>query len=425
MDPTRRGRQRRQYVGGMRSFAVIGAGILGAAAARELGRRFPDDHVTVFDKAEDVAAHQSGHNSGVVHAGLYYEPGGLKARLCRRGVDLLRDYAREHGVPYEECGKLVVALRPEEEGRLRAIHERAVANGVPGAELIGPERIREIEPEATGRLALHSPGTAIIDYPALTRSLLADVRAAGGSVHLGTEVTGLTNGTERCTVTTRRVGDIVEASFDAVIVCGGLQSDRLARMAGGDEYPRIVPFFGQYSQLAPEHRGILNGLVYPVPDPAYPFLGVHLTKRVDGEMLVGPNAFLSLGRENYSGRRPGLRDSLEVAASGAFWRFAARNGRAAVREFSAVVSRQRFLAQAAEYVPSLTGAASTPIIRGIRAQAMDRTGRLVDDFVIEDIGRATLVRNAPSPGATSSLAIAEHLVDRLADHHGLPTAASS
>lgn len=407
----------------MKSFAVIGAGILGAAAARELTRRFPDDHVTVFDKASKAAAHQSGHNSGVVHAGLYYEPGSLKARLCRRGVDLLRDYAGENRVPFQECGKLVVALRPEEEPRLRAIHERAVANEVPGAALIGPDRMREIEPEATGQLALHSPSTAIIDYPALTRALLADVRAAGGAVHLKTEVTGLANGTDRCTVTTRREGELVEASFDAVIVCGGLQSDRLARMAGGDEYPRIVPFFGQYSKLAPEHRGILNGLVYPVPDPAYPFLGVHLTKRVDGEMLVGPNAFLSLGRENYSGRRPGGRDSLEVAVSGAFWRFAARNGRAAAREFAAVVSRKRFLAQAAEYVPSLTGADSTPITRGIRAQAMDRAGRLVDDFVIEDIGRATLVRNAPSPGATSSLAIAEYLVDRLVSGHGLLAAA--
>ncbi|MGM7669440.1 L-2-hydroxyglutarate oxidase [Microbacterium sp. A93] len=406
----------------MRSFAVIGAGILGAAAARELTRRFPADHVTVFDKAEDAAAHQSGHNSGVVHAGLYYEPGGLKARLCRRGVDLLRDYAGAHSVPYQECGKLVVALRPEEEGRLRAIHERAVANGVPGAELIGPERIREIEPEAIGRLALHSPRTAIIDYPALTRALLADVRASGGTVRLGTEVTAIANGAEQCSVTTEEHGT---QGFDAVIVCGGLQSDRLARMAGGAAYPRIVPFFGQYSKLAPEHRDILNGLVYPVPDPAYPFLGVHLTKRVDGEMLVGPNAFLSLGRENYSGRRIGVRDSLEVAASGSFWRFASRNSRAAAREFAAVVSRKRFLAQAADYVPALTGADSTPITRGIRAQAMDRAGRLVDDFVIEDIGRATLVRNAPSPGATSSLAIAEHLVDRLIAGHGLRSAAPS
>lgn len=421
MVATRHRRGRDRYVGGMTSFAVIGAGILGAAAARELTRRFPQDQVTVLDKAQSPAAHQSGHNSGVVHAGLYYEPGSLKARLCRRGVDLLREFALARDVPYEECGKLVVALRPEEEGRLRSIHERAVANGVPGVELIGPERIRELEPAATGRLALHSPRTAIIDYPALTRSLLADVRAAGGTVRLGAEVTAIDNGTDRCAVTTGEGTHV----FDAVLVCGGLQSDRLARMAGGDEYPKIVPFFGQYSQLAPEHRGILNGLVYPVPDPAYPFLGVHLTKRVDGQMLVGPNAFLSLGRENYSGRRPGVRDSLEVAASGAFWRFAARHAGAAGREFAAVVSRKRFLAQAAQYVPSLTGADSTPLTRGIRAQAMDRAGRLVDDFVIEDIGRATLVRNAPSPGATSSLAIAEHLVDRLIARHGLPAAEPS
>lgn len=406
------------YRGGMNSFAVIGAGILGAAAARELTRRFPQDRVTVIDKAAEAAAHQSGHNSGVVHAGLYYDPGGLKARLCRRGVGMLRETAAEHGVPYEECGKLVVALHPEEQGRLRAIHERAVANRVPGVELVGPGRIRELEPHAVGGLALHSPHTAIIDYPALTRALLEEVRAAGGTVRLGAEVTAIGNGTDRCSVT---AGGLTEG-FDAVIVCGGLQSDRLARMAGGDPFPRIVPFFGQYSQLAAEHRDILNGLVYPVPDPAYPFLGVHLTKRVDGEMWVGPNAFLSLGREDYTGRRPGIRDTLEVAASGAFWRFAAANWRAAGRELAAVVSRERFLDQAAEYVPTLTGAESTPMTRGIRSQAMDRDGRLVDDFVIEHLGRATVVRNAPSPGATSSLAIAEHLVDRMIDEHGLTAA---
>ncbi len=402
----------------MTTFAVIGAGIIGAAVARELTRRFPDDSVTVFDKATEAAAHQTGHNSGVVHAGLYYQPGSLKARLCRRGVNLLRDYALERGLPYEECGKLVVALREDEEGRLRAIHERAVANGVPGARLVGPERIREIEPHAVGRLALHSPRTAIIDYAAVTRALIDDVRAGGGTVRLGAEVIGLSNYEDRCTITTHQGTE----SFDVVIVCAGLQSDRIAGMAGGSAYPKIVPFFGQYSQLAPEYRTLLDGLVYPVPDPAYPFLGVHLTKRVDGEMLVGPNAFLSFGRENYSGRRIGIRDTLDVATTPGFWRFAGRNVRAAVQELGSVVSRTRFLAGAARYVPALEGADSTPITRGIRAQGMDRDGGLVDDFVIEGLGRATLVRNAPSPGATSSLAIAEHIVGDVARRHRLVTA---
>lgn len=399
----------------MTSFAVIGAGIIGAAVARELTQRFPDDNVTVYDKADRVASHQTGHNSGVVHAGLYYQPGSLKARLCRRGVNLLRDFARDRGVPYEECGKLVVALEQVEEDRLRTIHEKAIANGVPGVELVGPEQILEIEPNATGRLALHSPHTAIIDYAAVARALIDDVRSAGGSVRLGAEVTGITNTADGCSISTPEGTE----PFDFVIACAGLQSDRIARMAGGDAYPKIVPFFGQYSKLAPEHRTVLNGLVYPVPDPAYPFLGVHLTKRVDGEMLVGPNAFLSFGRENYSGRRIGIKDSLDVAANPGFWKFASRNMSAAVQEFGAVVSRQKFLAGAARYVPSLEGAESTPITRGIRAQSMDANGDLVDDFVIEDIGRATLLRNAPSPGATSSLAIAEHIVSEMATKHRL------
>lgn len=399
----------------MTSFAVIGAGIIGAAVARELLQRFPGAEVTVYDKADRAAAHQTGHNSGVVHAGLYYQPGSLKARLCRRGVDLLREFALAHEVPYEECGKIVVALTEAEEGRLEAIFEKAVANGVPGVELIGADRIREIEPNAVGRRALHSPHTAIIDYAAVTRALLSEVEAAGGSVRFGAEVTDIVNGPDSCRIVTGEGA----AKHDFVVVCAGLQSDRLARLAGGDPYPRIVPFFGQYSQLAPEHRTILNGLVYPVPDPAYPFLGVHLTKRVDGEMLVGPNAFLSFGRENYSGWDINLKDSIDVALDTGFWRFAAQNTTAAVQEFAAVVSRKRFLAGAAAYVPSLEGAESTPITRGIRAQAMDRRGNLVDDFVIENRGRATLLRNAPSPGATSSLAIAEHIVAEVASAHRL------
>ncbi|MGC2941841.1 MULTISPECIES: L-2-hydroxyglutarate oxidase [unclassified Brevibacterium] len=401
------------------TFAVIGAGINGTAVAREITRRFPDAVVTIFEKSDRVAAHQSGHNSGVVHAGLYYEPGSLKARLCRRGVHLLHDYARSNQLPFEECGKIVVALTPEEEERLHDIHERAVANGVPDVELIGPDRIREIEPNSVGRLALHSPHTAITDYAAIARSFAEDVEAAGGTIHLNAEVVDMNVQAHGCTITSERGTDRHVETFDFVIACAGLQSDRVAKMAGGATHPTIVPFFGQYSQLAPEHRTILNGLVYPVPDPAYPFLGVHLTKRVDGEMLVGPNAFLSFGRENYSGRKIGIKDSLTVAADPAFWKFAAGNMKAAVREFAAVVSRKKFLAGAAEYVPSLKGAVSKPIPRGIRAQAMDADGGLVDDFVIEQQDRATLIRNAPSPGATSSMAIAEHIVDVVTNTHDL------
>jgi len=401
-------------------FAVIGAGINGAAVAREITERFPSANVTVIEKAHKVAAHQSGHNSGVVHAGLYYEPGSLKARLCRRGVHLLTTYAREKGVPYEECGKLVVALKEEEEDLLQNIFERAKANGVPDVELVGSERIKELEPNAVGRLALHSPHTGIIDFAAVTRQLIEDVKDAGGTVKLDAEVINITNDDRGSSITTRdSAGHESTTSYDYVVSCAGLQSDRIAKLAGGGKYPKIVPFFGQYSMLAPEYRDILKGLVYPVPDPDYPFLGVHLTKRVDGEMLVGPNAFLSFGRENYEGWKISIKDSLAVITNSAFWRFARQNMGAAVREVGAVVSRKRFLAGAADYVPSLTGAPSKPITRGIRAQAMDEHGGLVDDFVIEQIGRATLIRNAPSPGATSSMAIAEHIVDLVSDKYGL------
>ena len=394
-------------------FAVIGAGINGAAVAREILIRFPQADVTIFDKAPHAASHQSGHNSGVVHAGLYYEPGSLKARLCRRGVELIKNFALENQVPYEECGKLVVALNQKEEERLTAIFERATANGVPDVELVGPERIKEIEPNAIGTLALYSPHTAIIDFAGVTRALIKDFEDRGGKVRFNSEIQQISNTSSTCSITTANGTE----SFDHVIACAGLQSDRIAQLAGGSKYPKIVPFFGQYSKLDTKYRSILNGLVYPVPDPAYPFLGVHLTKRVDGEMLIGPNAFLSFGRENYRGWKIGIIDSLDVATTPGFWKFASKNLGAAVQEFNAVVSRKKFLAGAAKYVPTLVGVNSTPITRGIRAQAMDENGNLVDDFVIEHVSRATLIRNAPSPGATSSLAIAEHIVDVVVKTH--------
>lgn len=397
------------------SFAVVGAGILGAAVARELTLRFPGAAVTVFEKEPRVAAHQSGHNSGVVHAGLYYEPGGLKARLCRRGVRLLREFCAEHGLPYEQCGKIVVALDAAEEARLHAIHERATANGVPDVRWLGPEGIREVEPNAVGRAALHSPSTAITDYGRVARALVDDVVAAGGTLSLNTEVRAVTEAASGVAVRTDRG----EQAFDLVVACAGLQSDRLSRRSGGDRDPSIVPFFGQYLLLEPAWRRHVRGLIYPVPDPRYPFLGVHLTKRIDGETMVGPNAFLSFSREGYRGPGIDLQDTAAVVADPGFWRFAARNLPTAAREIRSVVSERRFLREAQRYVPSLAEAGAIRVPRGIRAQAMGRDGTLVDDFVIEHRGRVTHVRNAPSPGATSSLAIAEHVVEAAVRQHGL------
>ena len=392
-------------------WAVIGAGIIGAAVAREILSRHESADVTLFEKEDHPAAHQTGHNSGVVHAGLYYEPGSLKATLCRRGVSLLTDFAAEHNVAYDECGKVVVATDDTEVDRLHAIHDRARANGVPDIALIDRDGLRDVEPNAEGLAALHSPHTAIIDYTGLTDALVADFRARGGRVRFSTPVKSIDRrggSTSQDAAIVRTTVDAQE--FDHVIVCAGLQSDRLAARSGESRTPTVVPFFGQYFILDEEYSDAVNGLIYPVPDPKYPFLGVHVTRRIDGGLMIGPNAFLSFSREGYRGLGLNIPDSLAVAADPGFWRFAAGNMATAARELPGVLSIERFVAEAARYVPSLAGADGHRATRGIRAQAMNRDGTLVDDFVIDRAGATMFVRNAPSPGATSALAIAEHLV---------------
>lgn len=392
-----------------RRFGVIGAGIIGAATAREIANRYPGASVTVLEKEYGAAEHQTGHNSGVVHAGLYYEPGSLKARLCRRGVELLKAFATKHGIAYQECGKVLIATNQLEEQRLESIHRRAQLNGVPDVCLLSAAEIQELEPNARGTRGLYSPSTAITDYSAITNALLKELEEKRGIVLFGEEVVDINKLKSGVQVVTNRG----EHYFDHLVVCAGLQSDRVARMAGGKRYPKIIPFFGQYMQLNPKRENITNGLVYPVPDPAYPFLGVHLTKRVDGAMLVGPNAFLAFSREAYSRKFFNLHDSLSIAFTPGFWKFAAGNLKAASRELAGLVSRQKFVNQASVLVPDIEGDEARLLPRGVRAQAMGADGGLIDDFVIERIGAAVLIRNAPSPGATSSLAIAEYIVSKL------------
>lgn len=394
--------------------AVVGGGIIGLAVAREILQQRPRAVVTVFEKETAVGRHQTGHNSGVVHAGLYYEPGSLKARLCRRGADLLRDFARDKAIAYQQCGKIVVAAEETERARLRAIHGRALANGVPGVELLDAQGIAEIEPAAAGRFALHSPQTAIIDYPGVARGLAEDIAQGGGDIRLGTEVhsaeeakAGAAGGAGGSVRVRSSSGD---ERFDMVIACAGLHSDRLARRSGESRNPRIVPFYGEYLRLAPPRAREVNGLIYPVPDPRYPFLGVHITRHHDGEVLLGPNAFLSPGREAYGRRGTNVRDLADVARFAGFWRFAARNVPAAWRESRTALSRGAFVAEARRYMPGIEDADALPGHRGVRAQAMHADGTLADDFVIAGSTRIIHVRNAPSPGATSSLAIAEHIV---------------
>ncbi len=393
--------------------AVVGGGIVGVAVARELLVRRPDTEVTVFEKEDRLAAHQTGRNSGVVHAGLYYQPGSAKALLCRRGVGLLEEFCEQRGIKRVACGKVLVALNEVEQSRLADIEDRARANGVPGIRVIGKEELRELEPHVRGLAALHSPSTSIVDFAEVTRSLAGDAAATGATILLGHEVTGMRISGSEVVVGTRSGGREGEGAFDRVIACGGLQSDRLAEMAGDGPDPVIMPFRGEYYALKPQRRGLVHGLVYPVPDPRYPFLGVHVTPRVDGEVLIGPNAVLALAREGYTWTTVSPADLAGVARTPAFWRFARRHWRTGIREMYGSLSKKRFVAAARAYVPELADDDVVPGPAGIRAQALDTDGGLVDDFRISVRDRTIVLRNAPSPAATSALAIAEHIVSTL------------
>lgn len=388
---------------------VVGGGIVGLAVARRLLEQLPGSTVTVLEKEAVVGSHQTGHNSGVVHAGVYYPPGSLKARLCTAGRAQMQAYCRDRGLPYDECGKLVVALMDSERDRLTEISRRAVANGVPGVRTVDGAEISELEPHAVGVAALHSPHTAIVDFSAVARSYAADVVAAGGEVRTGVEVVGAAERPDGVTVATT-AGEI---AVDQLVVCAGLYADRVAELFGADPNPRIVPFRGEYHRLRPEARHLVRGLIYPVPDPRYPFLGIHLTRRYDGEVLVGPNAVLALAREGYRRRDVRLRDVRDTVAWPGFRRMARQHWRTGLVEYGHSLSKRAFVRQAQRYVPALRPADVVPAAAGVRAQAVSRAGELADDFVLNHRGRVLHVRNAPSPAATSSLAIAEYVVSAL------------
>ncbi len=388
---------------------VVGGGILGLAVARELAARRPGTAVTVLEKEDRVAAHQTGHNSGVVHAGIYYRPGSLKAELCTRGRGMLREYCAEHRLPYDECGKLVVAVEPGEMGRFDALEATARRNGVPGLRRLEGPRIREVEPHAAGLAALHSPATAVTDFSAVGRALADDVVTAGGRVLLSTTVTGVRRRAADVEVST----DAGPHVFDHLVVCAGLQADRLSRMADGVDGPRIVPFRGEYLRVRAAKQELVRGMVYPVPDPRYPFLGVHFTRRVSGELEVGPNAVLALAREGYRRSEVSPADLRGMATWPGFWRMAGKHWRTGLTELRGSLSVRSYLRAASRYVPGIGPADVVRAGSGLRAQAVDRDGTLVDDFRIGHADGVTTVRNAPSPAATSSLAIAGHVADRM------------
>ena len=410
---------------GERDLTVVGAGVVGLAVAREALVRRPDLRVAVLEREPRVGLHQTGRNSGVVHAGIYYRPGSLKARLCSAGARELYDFCDARGVPAERCGKMIVAVKPEDLPRLDELERRGVANGVPGLRRVDPDELATIEPHVRGLVALHSPATGVVDFARVADALAADVTASGGAVATTCPVVSVepTRGALRLrhargqTLTRRAV------------FCAGPWSDRLAVAAGASPEPRIVPFRGAYLRLRRERRALVRALVYPVPDPALPFLGVHLTRHPDGEVLLGPTARLA-GTRDVTRSRSSARDTYDALAWPGTWRLLARHWRAGVGEVRRALSRRAMAAEASRYVPGIEAADLEPAFSGIRAQALGRDGRLVDDFVISRSQRAIHLRNAPSPAATSALALARLILDRLDDDRaptqaaGTPAAAS-
>ena len=391
--------------------AVIGGGILGLASARELLRRDPHRRVLVLEKEKEVGQHQTGHSSGVVHSGIYYAPGSLKARLCVAGAAEMYAYCDANGIAYERCGKVIVASSDAELPRLQGLYERGVANGVKGIEMIGPERLREIEPHCVGVRAILSPATGIADYPSVARAYARDIVACGGEIRTGAGVTAIDERADGVTLTT----PAGEVRASRVLACAGLQADRVARLGGGGPEPAIIPFRGDYWVLRAERRALVRNLIYPVPDPAFPFLGIHFTRRVsDGAIWLGPNAVLAFAREGYGRLTTRPRDLLAALGHRGFRKLARRHWRAGAAEMWGDISKRAFLRACQVFIPELTSADLEPGPSGVRAQALGPEGVLLDDFVFEEPGgRVIHVRNAPSPGATSSLAIARLIADRV------------
>jgi 2-hydroxyglutarate dehydrogenase len=389
---------------------IVGAGILGLATARELLLRAPGSRVLVLEREPDIAAHQTSHNSGVVHAGIYYKPGSLKSQLCTEGRTALYEYCDEHGIAYERCGKLIIALDASELSALDELERRGRENGVPGLRRLRGEEIEEIEPHAVGMAALHSPETGIIDFSAVARAMASEIRALGATIQTGVAVHRL----DQSGSTT-----IVETSAGAIpasraVACAGLWSDRLAVASGEPDDLRIIPFRGGYLKLRPHARHLVRSLIYPVPDPDLPFLGVHLTKTISQDIWLGPTALLAPSRTAYSLRSFNAADARSTVSWPGTWRMARRFWRTGVTEMSFAARRRAFVTACAAYVPALQVADVEAGPAGIRAQAVARDGKLLDDFAFADTPNALHVRNAPSPAATSSLAIARVIADRLA-----------
>jgi L-2-hydroxyglutarate oxidase LhgO len=394
---------------------IIGGGIVGLATALACTQRYPHLSLAVVEKEERLAAHQTGHNSGVIHSGIYYKPGSLKAQTCVTGAKALITFCDQYGIPYERCGKVVVATTAEELPRLEELHRRGTANGVEGMEMIGPERLRELEPHATGIKALHVPTTGIIDFPRVAQTYAKLVQERGGEIRLRHHVQRIVQAGD---------GLILETSQGAVatqhlVNCTGLFCDRVARMAGVSPDMQIVPFRGEYYMITPHRRSLVKNLIYPVPDPALPFLGVHFTRTIDGQVEAGPNAVLAFAREGYKKSDFVPRDLRETLTFPGFWKMARRYWQTGMGEMVRSFNKAAFVKALQRLLPELTADDLQPGGSGVRAQAIASTGALVDDFVFSVTGKALHVLNAPSPGATASLAIGQMIVEKAGQAFGL------
>jgi len=389
-------------------FVVIGGGIVGLSTARSLLRRYSGAGVLVLEKEAGWARHQTGHNSGVIHSGVYYKPGSLKARFSKEGGERLVEFCREHGVAYEICGKVIVATEPEEIPSLRNLYERGVKNGLV-VEKIGPEELKELEPHATGIAALKVPSTGIVDFVGVTEAFAKMIAREGGELRTGAEVTGISETGDR--VELRTPGESFRARV--LVNCAGLHSDRVAALSEVEAGAKVVPFRGEYYELEPERRYLVRNLIYPVPDPNFPFLGVHFTRSVEGGVEAGPNAVLGLAREGYKKTDLNTRDLTETLSYPAFWRLVGRNWRTGAGEIWRSLSKKAFVRGLRRLVPEVEEDDLVPTEAGVRAQALMKDGALMDDFLIVEGERSVNVLNAPSPAATACIPIGESIADRV------------
>lgn len=389
---------------------IIGGGIVGLATALEAVRNFRGGRIAVLEKERTIARHQSGHNSGVIHSGIYYKPGSLKAKNCVAGAAAMVEFCREHSIPFDMCGKVVVATEQSEMSGLQELMRRGTANGVPGLAMIGVERLRELEPHCTGIAALHVPGTGITDYAAVAKKYAELVEAAGGHILTQCKVQGIKRSFREMVIETTR--GAVQADF--AINCAGLHSDRIMRLAGDAQGLKIIPFRGEYYEIVPGRRKLVRNLIYPVADPRFPFLGVHFTRRISGGIEAGPNAVLALKREGYRKTDFNMKDALETAMFPGFWRMAAKYWRSGVGEYYRSLNKQAFTRALQKLVPEIEAADLVPAGAGVRAQALDAHGALLDDFCIVRSERMIHVCNVPSPAATASLVIGKQIIETAA-----------